>query len=138
MEPFATIDDVIADWGDIGTTEDESQVETWINALSNRLRLIGRKRGQDVDALVASDPLAKEGAKDAVVAAVRRRLQNPDGYRQLTESETTGPLSESRSLTLDTSISGGGMNFLVDDLLWLPTAKKGRIQSFGVRSGYYQ
>lgn len=138
MASFATIDDVIADWGEIGTTGEESQVETWIASLSNRLRLIGRKRGQDVDALVVSDPLAKEGAKDAVVAAVRRRLQNPEGFRQLSESETTGPLSESRSGTLDSTIAGGGMNFLEDDLLWLPTAKKSRIQSFGVKSGYYQ
>lgn len=136
LHPFADVDDVISDYGVIGSVDDEDRVRTWIDALSTRLRLIGRKRGVDVDLLVNSDPLCREGARGAVVAAVRRRLQNPEAYRQVTDSETTGPLSESRSVTLDATVSGGGMNFLTDDLLWMPKPSKRIIRSFTIRSGY--
>jgi hypothetical protein len=135
MDPFADVSDVEADWGDL-TVAETAQVATWLATASNSLRLIGRKRGVDVDALIAGDPVLEQAATDAVVSCVRRRLMNPSGVRQRSTTTTSGPYTDSSSETIDSAVSTGGLHFTDDDLVWLPTAVRRRFGSFTVRSGF--
>lgn len=135
MDPFADVPHVEADWGEL-TVAEATQVTNWLVTASNNLRLIGRKRGVDVDAFIAADPVLVQAAQDAVVACVRRRLMNPSGVRQRSTTTVTGPYTDTTSETIDQAVSSGGLYFTDDDLAWLPTAVRRRFGSFTVRSGF--
>lgn len=138
LNPFASVDEVEAVWGEL-TVAEEAQVEAWLVTASNNLRLIGQERGVNVDTFILGDELLEQAAQDAVVESIRRRLMNPEGIRQRSSTVVTGPTSETESETIDSAISAGGLYFNDDDLRWLP--KKPRKRRFGVmraKSGYYQ
>lgn len=137
LAPFALVEDVEAVWGDL-TVEDETKVEGWLIVASTNLRLIGRKRGIDVDQYIAGDELLIEAAKNAVVASIRRVLLNPKGLRQRSTTTTDGPFSDTGSETVDTALSSSEFYFSDNDLTWLPPAPKQRFRSFGVKSGFRQ
>lgn len=137
LTPFATADDVIAVWGELSTAEEE-RVEAWLVIASNNLRLIGRKRGIDVDQYIAGDELLTEAAKNAVVASIRRVLLNPKGLRQRSTTTTDGPFSDTGSETVDSSLSSSEFYFSDNDLSWLPGAPKSKLRSFSIRSGFRQ
>lgn len=137
LEPFAQIEDVEAVWGDL-TVEEEAKVTAWLVTASNNLRLIGRRRGIDVDQFIAGDELLTQAAKDAVVESIRRRLINPTGIRQRSRTVTDGPFSDTSSETIDSAVSAGGLYFNPSDLEWLPGPPRGRFRSFSVRSGFRQ
>lgn len=138
LQPFATVDEVEAVWGEL-TVAEEVQVSAWLVTASNNLRLIGQQRGVDVDAFILGDELLEQAAEDAVVESVRRRLMNPDGIRQRSRSIVTGPTSETESETIDTAISSGGLYFNDDDLRWLPAlSRKRRFGVMRAKSGYYR
>lgn len=128
--PFATVDDVVAIWGEL-TQEEESKVEAWIDQASIDLRVIARNRGVDIDALVAADALAAEVAKNAIVRSIKRVLMNPEGWRQ--KSTTTGPFSDSG--TLDTAISTGLVYIADGDIAGLFPRRTGLVRSFRVNAG---
>lgn len=99
--------------------------------VSNKLRRDARRRAVDLDTLML-DELNADAVKTAVVNAVKRVLMNPEAIRQM--SETTGPLSESR--TLDTAISSGMLYLDESDLADIfPVASRSRMQSFTIRAG---
>lgn len=128
--PFATADDVIAIWGEL-TQDEQDRVEAWIDQASIDLRVIARNRGVDIDALVASDELAAEVAKNAVVRSIKRVLMNPEGWRQ--KSTTTGPFSDSG--TLDTAISSGLVYIADSDIVGLFPRRRATIRSFRLNAG---
>lgn len=135
MADFAIVEDVAAVWGDLTVTE-ESLVAAWLTTASNNLRLIGRRRGINVDDFIADDELLTNAAKDTVVEAVRRRLMNPDGIRQRSRTVTDGPFSDTTNDTIDSAISSGALTFTDRDLEWLPIPRRRVFQSFTVRSGF--
>jgi hypothetical protein len=137
LDPFATVEDVEAVWGELPVDE-ESKVEAWLVIASNKLRLKGRKCGIDVDQFIAGDELLSDAAKDAVVASIRRVLLNPKGLRQRSVTTTDGPFSDTGSETVDTAISSSAIYLADEDLTWLPCAPKNRLRSFSVKSGFRQ
>lgn len=130
LRPLADVSDVDAVWGEL-TVDEEKRVAAWLDQASNQLRMIGRQRNIDVDALAVSDPLAAVLIRDAVVNAVKRVLMNPDGYRQM--SRTKGPFTESG--TIDTALSTGMIYIADGDIVGLFPAARGRFRSFRVRPG---
>ncbi len=134
LEPFATVEDVEEVWGEL-TVDEAEKVEGWLNVAFTSLRLIGRRRGVDVDQYIAGDPLLQEAAKNAVVASVRRVLLNPNGLRQRSTTMADGPFSDTGSETLDSSISSSRFYFDDDDLIWLPALRRQRFGSFRVKAG---
>lgn len=137
LYPFATVEDVVAVWGEL-TVDEESKVEAWLEVASTNLRLAGRKRGIDIDQYIAGDDLLTEAAKNAVVASIRRVLLNPKGLRQRSATNTDGPFSDTDSETVDTTLSSSQFYFSDNDLSWLPGAPKSKLRSFAVRSGFRQ
>lgn len=135
--PFASPSDIEAVWGEL-SVEEEARVEAWLITASNNLRLIGRRRGLNIDLYIACDELLETAAKDAVVEAVRRRLINPSGIRQRSTTTTDGPFSDTRMETIDSAISAGSLYFTPEELSWLPAGKKTLLRSFTLRSGFRQ
>lgn len=135
MADFATVEDVAAVWGDL-TVAEEAVVGAWLTTASNNLRLIGRRRGVNVDEFIAGDEQLVQAAKDTVVEAVRRRLMNPEGIRQRSRTVTDGPFSDTTNDTIDSSISSGALTFTDRELEWLPIPRRRVFQSFTVRSGF--
>lgn len=127
--PFATPDDVADVWEPL-TPAQETLAESLIAIASNKLRLLGRRRGKDMDAIFASDPLLASAITTAVVNAVKRVLMNPKALRQY--SETTGPFSESG--TIDSAVSSGSLYLDSGDLPDLFPQQSG-YRSFRVRHG---
>lgn len=137
LPSFASVNDVSNMWGEL-TLEEEERVTAWLATASNNLRLIGRRRGIDIDQYIAGDELLTQAAADAVVEAVRRRLMNPGGVRQRSRTIVDGPFSDTSSETIDSAVSSGGLYFTSADLEWLPAAPSRGLRSFSVRSGFRQ
>lgn len=137
LTPFASVHDVETVWGDL-SVEDEAKVEGWLDTASTNLRLIGRKRGINIDQYISGDELLTEAAKNAVVASIRRVLLNPKGLRQRSVTVTDGPFSDSGSETVDTALSASEFYFSDNDLSWLPAAPRRGLRSFTIRSGFRQ
>lgn len=132
MDDFAEPSDVASDWGEL-TVADEERVAEWISQASDKLRLKGLQAGIDVDELVATNDLAKRGAKNAVVSAIRRRLNNPRGQQQF--SQTDGPFAQSG--TFAPALASGSLYIADEDLAgWLIKPKRRRLQSFTIRRGF--
>lgn len=134
LEPFADVSDVEEIWGELSVAEAKT-VDGWLAVASTNLRLLGRKRGVDVDQFIAGNELLTEAAKNAVVASVRRVLMNPNGIRQRSLTETDGPFGDTRSETLDSSVSASKFYFDADDVSWLPSPPRQRFGSFRVKAG---
>lgn len=131
MVTFATPEDIAGDWGEL-TLEQEGRVADWLETASDKLRLKGMAAGVDVDQLVASNELARKGARVAVISAIRRRLTNPRG--QQTFNQTDGPFTQGG--TFSAANASGNLYIADEDLAgWMSRAKRGRIQSFTVRAG---
>lgn len=127
LGPFARVSEI-----KIGRplTADETDLAT---ALLDRASMKLRLRIPGIDARVTADPLARQAARLAVLAAVERVLKNPDGMKQLTD--TAGPFSQSR--TLADSIVSGLLYFTAEDLIGLaPSLVPGVPLTARVRSGY--
>ena len=122
-EPFANSDDVEAVWGEL-TVAETVTVDAWLLTASNNLRLIGRKRGIDIDAFIRGDEILEQAAKDAVVESVRRRLSNPRAIRQRSTNQGAGPFSNTSSETVDSSAASGLLYFTEGELMWLPLPRK--------------
>lgn len=136
-EPFATSDDVESGWGEL-TVAETVLVDAWLITASNNLRLIGRKRGIDIDSFIRGNEILEQAAKDAVVESVRRRLSNPKAIRQRSINQGAGPYSETSSETVDSSAASGLLYFTDGELLWLPIPRKGRFRTIHAKSGYYK
>lgn len=136
-EPFATSADVEAVWGEL-TVAETAMVDAWLISASNNLRLIGRKRGIDVDKFILGDDVLTQAAKDAVVESVRRRLSNPKAIRQRSINQGAGPYSETSSETVDSSAASGLLYFTDNELIWLPFPPKNRMRTIHAKSGYYK
>lgn len=136
-EPFATSADVEAVWGEL-TVAETATVDAWLITASNNLRLIGRKRGIDVDKFILGDEVLTQAAKDAVVESVRRRLSNPRAVRQRSINQGAGPFSETSSETVDSSAASGLLYFTDNELIWLPFPPKNRMRTIHAKSGYYK
>jgi hypothetical protein len=128
MTAFAVPDDIANVWQPL-TADQESIAEALIDQASLKLRVAARRRGRDLDAMVASDPLIGEAAQTAVVNAVKRVLMNPKALRQY--SETTGPFTESQ--TIDSSVSTGGLYIDPSDLADILPGRSG-FRSFRVKT----
>lgn len=136
-EPFATSADVEAVWGEL-TVAETATVDAWLITASNNLRLIGRKRGIEVDKFILGDEVLTQAAKDAVVESVRRRLSNPRAVRQRSINQGAGPFSETSSETVDSSAASGLLYFTDNELIWLPFPPKNRMRTIHAKSGYYK
>lgn len=128
--PFATSADIVAVWRPL-KPEEEVIAPGLIDQASNKLRLAGRRKGVDIDALFASADTVKRDAITAVVVnAVKRVLMNPEAVRQY--SETTGPFTESK--TIDSAVSAGILYLAPGDLSDIfPT--RSPYTSFRLRAG---
>lgn len=100
MEPFATPEDVAAVFRPL--SEEETVIATGL-LLAASIKL--RVRVPSIDERIEANPIWGEVAKYAVVAAVKRVLQNPENARQ--KSETTGPFTT--SITVDSAVSSGAL-----------------------------
>lgn len=136
--PFAEVDDVAEGWDQELTVEQERMILRWIETASNNLRLIGRKRGIDIDRFIRDDAVLIQASRDAVVESVRRRLMNPGGIRQRSISQGASPYSETNSETVDSSLSSGRLYFSDDELLWLPGRARQMFRTVHAKSGYYR
>lgn len=136
LKPFAEPADIVSVWRPLTTAEDEIAPGLLLTA-SNRLRLIGREHGVDVDAVIADDALLTAAAKTAVINAVVRVLKNPDSLRQFQRSETTGPFTESEGGTYDTTIAAGVLYLDPADLLGLVPVldDRGRVGTIRLGAG---
>lgn len=137
LEPFAGPEDVEDVWGEL-TLDETKLVVSWLGVASTNLRLLGRKRGFDVDNFIASDELLKTAAKNAVVESVRRRLSNPRALRQRSTSPNAGPFGITESETVDATASSGLLYFTDAELDWLPVKKRGGFRTIHAKSGYYR
>jgi len=92
MEPLATVEDVIARWRPLSTSE-QLVAETLIEDASDMIRV----RWPDVDARLFVETLRKQTVVRIVAGMVRRALMNRDaeGVEQL--SHSTGPFGQSTS-----------------------------------------
>lgn len=136
-EPFALLEDVAEAWGELSVDE-ERLVNSWIETASNNLRLVGRKRGFDIDQFIQGDAVLTRAAHDAVVESVRRRLSNPKAIRQRTFSIGAGNFADSGTETVDSSASSGLLYFTDSELQFLPMRPKQRMKTIHSKSGYYK
>jgi len=117
--------DVIGAWiGDDAPT-DQSKVDVWIGKaereVKRRVPDIQTRIDAEADETPARSDLL-ESAKDVVVAMVTRVFRNPEGARQRNTTTTTGPFSDTGSVTYGGSTPGGLA--LTDDELASLTATK--------------
>lgn len=128
--PFAIPDDIVAVWQPL-TPAQEIIAPGLIDQASNKLRLAGRRKGKDVDAMFDSgDDVVRDAITAVIVNAVKRVLMNPEAVRQY--SETTGPFTESK--TIDSAVSAGILYLAPGDLSDIfPT--RSPYTSFRLRAG---
>ncbi|WP_087507923.1 Gp19/Gp15/Gp42 family protein [Cellulomonas iranensis] len=136
LKPFAQPADIASVWRPLTSTEHETS-RGLLLAASNRLRLVGRELGVDVDELIEGDDLLAAAAQTAVVNAAIRVLKNPDSLRQYQRSETTGPFTESEGGTYDNTVSAGVLYLDPADLLGLlPVVEdRGRVGTIRLGAG---
>lgn len=121
---YATPTDVSTEIGRDLTTAETAQVDRWIDQAE---RLIASRVG-DIAALITAGDLAEELVGDVIVAAVVRKLRNPEGLRTVTASIDDGSLQK----TIDSTQSDGALHILPDEWrLLLPDSA-----AFSVRPTY--
>jgi len=110
--------DVIGAWiGDDAPT-DTAKVDLWIGKAEREVKRRVPDIQTRIDAEAAEVPPREdllEAAKDVVVAMVTRVFRNPEGVRQRNTTTTTGPFSDTGSVTYGGNIPGGLV--LTDDEL---------------------
>lgn len=83
--------------------DDDNKVQVWIGKAEREIRRNVEDIQHRLDAEAAETPprtALLEDAIDVVVAMVSRVFRNPTGARTVSENIGTGPLSESKSVTL--------------------------------------
>lgn len=112
MNPFAEVTDLEAIWRPL-TTAEKIVAEGLIAQASTQLRA----RIPNIDAIIAADTtgMKAELAKNAVVNAVKRVMQNPDGW--LSESEAYDDYKVDKRR--DSALSTGGLYIFDGDLVGL-------------------
>lgn len=110
MADLATTDDVEAVWRPLTPAELEAAA-----TLLGFASAVVRQRIPDVDARIASGALASDIATMVTAEMVKRRLENPSGYR----SEQIGPFG----FTRDSVHSAGGL-YLTDDEVRLLSGRR--------------
>lgn len=94
LQPFATVADLEAFWKPLTPTE-QARALMMLKLASNRLRMIGKDAGIDVDAEKDKDPLYASVLQWVVMEAVKRAMLTPiDGPPVDTFQQTAGPYSE--------------------------------------------
>lgn len=92
LVPFATVADIAALWRPL-TAEETTRANSLLPLASNRLRLIARDLGIDLDK-EAEDEVFKSVLQGVVVEAVKRALQTPQDTPPVdTYQQTAGPYS---------------------------------------------
>ena len=105
---YCTINDVITLYRAL-TTDETTKATALIPIVSSRLRTEAKKRGYDLDAMIAADDDLKITAKGITVDVIARTLMTPDSAPMTTFSE--GALGFSYSGTF---LSPGGGLFIKD------------------------
>jgi hypothetical protein len=118
MDPFAEVSDLEAIWRPLNSAE-KTVAEGLIEQASNQLRA----RIPKIDLILKADTtgLKAELAKAAVVNAVKRVMQNPEGW--LSESEAYDDFKVDKRR--DSALSTGGLYIFEGDLVGLlPRSRK--------------
>lgn len=95
MASFATLEDLQAFWRTI-TPEETSRANLLLEMASDRLRLMAKNSGIDLDALILTDTALAGGLRAVVLSAVQRSLVSNNVNMPAVESyqQTAGPYSE--------------------------------------------
>ena len=129
-DPFVTIEEVIALWRPL-TVQEQERAAALLPMLSNYLRVIAKRNGSDIDAMIAEDPCYADVVKSVIVSVLIRVFGQTDGGAAVTQ-ETQTALGYSYSATYSTPVSGIANAYLRSDLSALGLVK----QRIGAREIY--
>lgn len=105
MADYASIEDVTALWRPLKADE-SARAAALLPVISARLRVEARRRGYDLDELIAADPDLGQTAKSVTVdITARTLLTSTEGEPVSQFSQTAGPYSMSGTYL----VPGGGL-----------------------------
>lgn len=113
-QPFATVDDIATLWRPL-TSEEQTRANALLPLVSDEIRVIGKRVGKDVDAMIADDDTYGSVVKIVTVDVVARILrQSTEGDAMTQESQSGLGYSWSGSY----AVPGGGIanSIMVNDL----------------------
>lgn len=124
---WTTPEDVKDAWIGPGAPDDDALIQNWLDRAERLIRRQVKDLQDRIDAeaeLVPPRTDLLETARDVTVAMVIRVFRNPDGIRQTNQTTTTGPYSDTKSLTYGGSVPGG-LGLTDDELAALQGASAG-------------
>ena len=106
---WTTPADVTGAWIGEGAPTDTSKIQTWIDKAEREIRrkvpdILTRIAAEAAEAPPRTD--LEEAAVDVTVAMVTRVFRNPEGARQRNTTTTTGPFSDTGSVTYGGNLPG--------------------------------
>src|SRR5690606_240528 len=102
---YANVTDVSTRLGrPITSAVEIAQVNAWLSDVE----LMIRARIANLDALVAAGTIDEDSVVTVEASAVVRKMQNPEGLRQVTKSVDDGSVTKTR----DTALSDGALRIL--------------------------
>lgn len=113
-QPFATVDDISTLWRPL-TSDEQTRANALLPLVSDEIRVIGKRVGKDVDAMIAADETYGSVVKIVTVDVVARILrQSTEGDAMTQESQSGLGYSWSGSY----AVPGGGIanSIMVNDL----------------------
>lgn len=113
-QPFATVDDISTLWRPL-TADEQTRANALLPLVSDEIRVIGKRVGKDVDAMIADDATYGSVVKIVTVDVVARILrQSTEGDAMTQESQSGLGYSWSGSY----AVPGGGIanSIMVNDL----------------------
>lgn len=123
--PFASRQELQSFWRPLDTAETQ-RADILLVLASDRLRLIARQSGVDLDETVAEDQVYNQSVKFIVLEAVKRALQTPQNIPPVNNyQQTAGPYSENFTFTNPS----GDLWFKKSDLKLLGLSGSQRISS---------
>lgn len=136
MTSFATVTDITILGGRNLTAEETTRAEALLPIVSDELRLRAVHAGKDLDAMISEYPMLEGVAKEIVVFATLRVLnQSATGEAMSQESQGAGGYTWSGTY----AIPGGGISFMNRELdkLGLRKCQKMRVIDYEQDPRYY-
>lgn len=108
------------------TPEQQTVVEGYLEQASTNLRGWALDRGYDLDSVIATSTLRAAIATGAVVAAVKRALDNLDGFSETTSTVAIDDYRETTTSRRDASTSTGALTIEPNDVIGLLPRRRNR------------
>lgn len=119
--------DVKDAWIGSDVPDDDVLIQNWLDRAERLIRRQVTDLQDRIDAeaeLVPPRTDLLDTARDVTVAMVIRVFRNPDGIRQTNQTTTTGPFSDTKSLTYGGNVPGG-LGLTDDELAALQGVSEG-------------